>query len=167
MRLVSKSKYLAGLQCRKLFWTYYNDKAKIPPTAAATQAIFDQGHEVGALAKTLFPEGREIEGDPWDFPGFMARTREAMKKRVPLYEAAFGAKGAFARADILVPVEKDAWDIVEVKSSTEIKTVHILDLALQRFAAEASGLNIRKCFLMHIDNTYVRQGNVEAAKLFP
>jgi len=166
MPFVSKSKYLAGLQCRKLFWTHYNDKTKIPPYDAATQAIFDQGHEVGHWAKTLFPEGIEIEGDPWDFPGLMARTREAMKKRVPLYEAAFGAGSAFARADILVPVEKDAWDIVEVKSSTEVKPVNIHDLALQRYAAESAGLKIRKCFLMHIDNAYVRRGEVEAEKLF-
>ncbi|MCX6567042.1 MAG: DUF2779 domain-containing protein [Candidatus Aminicenantes bacterium] len=166
MPSISKSKYLAGLQCRKLFWTHYNDKTKIPPYNAATQAIFDQGHEVGHRAKTLFPEGLEIEGDPWDFEGLMARTREAMKKRVPLYEAAFGAKSAFARADILVPVEKDAWDIVEVKSSTEVKPVNIHDLALQRYAAEAAGLKIRNCYLMHIDNTYVRQGEVDAEKLF-
>ena len=166
MRLISKSKYLAGLQCPKLFWTYYKKPEAVPPPDAATQAIFDQGHEVGALAKTLFPGGIEIEGEPWKFADLMARTREAMKKRVPLYEAAFGARHAFARADILVPVESEAWDIVEVKSGTEVKPVNILDLSLQRFAAESSGLKIRKCFLMHIDNTYVRRGPVEADRLF-
>jgi hypothetical protein len=163
---VSKSKYLAGLQCRKLFWTLYNDKGKIPPYDAATQAIFDQGHEVGHLAKSLFPGGIEIEGDPWDFTGLLARTREALKKRKPLYEAAFGARNAFARADILDPVETDAWDIIEVKSSTEVKPVNIHDLALQKFAAAGAGLNIRKCFLMHVDNTYIRRGEVEPEKLF-
>jgi len=166
MPLVSKSKYVAGLQCRKLFWTYYNDKTKIPPVDAATQAVFDQGHEVGDLAKSLFPRGIEIEGDPWDFQGLMARTRMVMKKRAPIYEAAFGSGGAFARADILVPVDAEAWDIVEVKSSTEVKPVHIDDLALQRFAAEGAGLKIGKCFLMRVDNTYVRKGAVEAEKLF-
>ncbi len=166
MRLISKSKYLAGLQCRKLFWTYYNAPASIPPFDAATQAIFDQGHEVGALAKTLFPGGIEIEGEPWKFSDLMGRTREAMKKRVPLYEAAFGASGAFARADILVPVEEAAWDIVEVKSGTEVKPVNILDLSLQRYAAESAGLLIRKCFLMHVNNSYVRRGPVEPEKLF-
>ena len=166
MRLISKSKYLAGLQCRKLFWTYFKDPKSIPPIDAATQAIFDQGHEVGDLAKTLFPGGLEIEGEPWKFSDLMARTREAMKKRVPLYEAAVGARGSFARADILVPVEEKAWDIVEVKSGTEVKPVNILDLSLQRFAAESDGLKIRKCFLMHIDNTYVRRGPIEAERLF-
>ena len=62
--------------------------------------------------------------------------------------------------------ETDAWDIIEVKSSTEVKPVNIHDLALQRYAAEGAGLKIRKCFLMHIDNTYVRRGAVEPEKLF-
>jgi hypothetical protein len=166
MRLISKSRYLQGRQCSKLFWTQYNDKEKIPPTDAATQAIFDQGHDVGHLAKSLYPGGVEIEGDPWKFADLMARTREAMKKRVPLYEAAFGGRNAFARADILVPAEDGAWDIVEVKSSTQVKPVNILDLSLQRYAAESNGLKIGKCVLMHVDTSYVRHGALELEKLF-
>src|SRR6266446_1784155 len=52
---LSKSKYLWGLQCHKLLWHAYNAKDLIPERDAATQAIFDQGHEVGALAKQIFP----------------------------------------------------------------------------------------------------------------
>jgi hypothetical protein len=54
---VSKSKFLWGSQCRKLLWVAYNDRNRIPEPDAATQAIFDQGHEVGALAKSLYPGG--------------------------------------------------------------------------------------------------------------
>jgi hypothetical protein len=166
MRLISKSKYLSGLQCRKLFWTQILKPKEIPPADAATQAIFDQGHEVGHLAKSIFPGGVEIEDDPWKFSDLRAQTREAMKERVSLYEAAFGGRNAFARADILVPVADGAWDIVEVKSGTEVKPVNIHDLALQRYAAESDGLNIGRCFLMHVNNKYVKRGAIEAEKLF-
>jgi hypothetical protein len=54
---VSKSKFLWGAQCKKLLWYAYNAKDQIPEPDAATQAIFDQGHEVGALAKSLCPGG--------------------------------------------------------------------------------------------------------------
>jgi hypothetical protein len=57
---VSKSKFLNGLQCRKLLWHQYNAKHLIPETGAGTQAIFDQGHEVGEWAKKLFPGGIEV-----------------------------------------------------------------------------------------------------------
>jgi len=52
---ISKSKYMAGLQCHKLLWYYYNQKDAISSPDASQQAIFDQGHEVGELAKRLYP----------------------------------------------------------------------------------------------------------------
>jgi hypothetical protein len=163
---LSKSKYLNGLQCRKLIWVLYNAKDKVPPYDAATQAIFDQGHEVGHLAKSVFPGGIEIEGDPWDYAGLLDRTRQALAKSVPLYEAAFSFGNAFARTDILNPVGDGTWDLIEVKSSTEVKQVHIDDLALQKYVVEGSGLRVRKCILMHINTAYVREGEVEVEKLF-
>lgn len=38
---ISKSKYLAGLQCPKLLWTHYNAKDLIPAPDVPTQVIFD------------------------------------------------------------------------------------------------------------------------------
>jgi len=166
MPFLSKSKYLNGLQCPKLIWVLYNDKAKVPPYDASTLAIFDQGHEVGHLAKSLFPGGIEIEGDPWKYAMLLDRTREALKKRAPLYEAAVSFGNGFARTDILNPVEDCSWDLIEVKSSTEVKQVHLDDLALQKYVVEGSGLRVRKCFLMHINADYVRQGEIEVKKLF-
>ena len=60
MPFISKSKFLWGLQCQKLLWHAYNAKNLIPEPDALQQAIFDQGHEVGALAKLLFPGGIEV-----------------------------------------------------------------------------------------------------------
>ena len=48
---ISKSTYLMGLQCQKLIWFRYNAKDQIPASDEATQAIFDQGTEVGGLPK--------------------------------------------------------------------------------------------------------------------
>ncbi len=166
MPFISKSKYLSGLQCKKLLWYQYNAKDRIPSVDASTQAIFDQGHEVGRLAQTLFPNGIEIDGDPKDFGALFAQTNSALRERRPVYEATFRFGEGFARLDILNPVADGAWDIVEVKSSTEVKDVHIRDLALQRYVTEGAGVPIRKCFLMRIDNQYVRRGAVDPAKLF-
>ena len=63
---ISKSKYLWGLQCPELLWHAHNAKHVIPPPDAQ-QAIFDQGHEVGALAKRLFPDGIEVGAGATDF----------------------------------------------------------------------------------------------------
>ncbi len=52
---LSKSRYMNGLQRRKLLWHYFNAKNEIPAIDEAQQAIFDQGHVVGELdIKKLF-----------------------------------------------------------------------------------------------------------------
>ncbi|MFA5197827.1 MAG: hypothetical protein WC437_05415 [Patescibacteria group bacterium] len=37
---ISKTKYLNGLQCKKLLWYIYNEPEAIPEPDEATQAIF-------------------------------------------------------------------------------------------------------------------------------
>jgi hypothetical protein len=56
----------------------------------------------------------------------------ALPKRRPLFEAGFVGGCAYARADVLVPVGRIGWDVVEVKNTTKAKDVHISGLALQR-----------------------------------
>ena len=163
---ISKSKYLNGLQCHKLLWFYYNAKDQIPAFDAQTQAIFDQGHLVGDLAKKLYPNGIEIAGAAKDFGKMLELSKQALSQRKPLFEAAFKSGNAYARADILNPVGKNDWEIIEVKSSTEVKDVNLHDLALQRYAYEGAGLSITKCFVLHINNEYVRKGNVDPKQLF-
>ena len=163
---LSKSKFFWGSQCRKLLWVAYNAKDQIPEPDAATQAIFDQGHEVGALAKALYPGGIEVSADVTDFEQVLQQSLEAIKERKPLFEAGFVYGGGFARVDILNPVGKDEWDIVEVKSSTEVKDVNLIDLAFQAFVYNGAGLRIRRCCLAHVNRDYVRRGPVDPKKFF-
>lgn len=163
---ISKSKYLSGLQCHKLLWFYYNAKDQIPAFDAQTQAIFDQGHLVGEVAKKLYPGGIEVAKGVNDFGKILELSKEALGHRRPLFEAAFKSGNAYARADILNPISKNDWEIVEVKSSTEVKDINLHDLALQRYAYEGAGLSITKCFILHINNEYVRKGEVDPKKLF-
>jgi len=84
---ISKSKFLWGLQCHKLLWHAYNAKHLMPGPDAQQQAIFDQGHDVGSLARQLFPGGIEIAGPSDDFDAILAASKQALKLRRPLYEA--------------------------------------------------------------------------------
>lgn len=162
---ISKSKYLAGLQCPKLLWTHYNDRDSIPPPGPDKQAIFDAGHVVGDLAKDLFPGGVEID---WSggLEATMARTLELMQRRIPLYEASFLVDGCYCRADLLVPAGEDAWNLYEVKSSTRVKDVNLHDVAFQACAIERCGGKLDRLHLVHIDNSYVRQGAIDVHGLF-
>jgi len=134
--IISKSKYLAGLQCPKLLWFWFNAKDKMPSPDEAKQAIFDQGREVGNWAKKLFPGGIEIEKNN----KMIDKTMEAVKQRKPIFEATFAWKNAYSQIDILNPVGKDEWDIIEVKSSTEIKDIDIHDISFQKYCVSGKGI---------------------------
>ena len=164
---ISKSTYLMGRQCSKLLWFRYNAKDQIPAPDEATQAVFDQGTEVGQLAQQLFPDGIEIDTTPGDFDGAIRRTKEALKQRRPIYEATFSFGGGYARADILLPADGGAWDLVEVKSTTSLKEeVHLPDIAFQAFVLTGAGIRLRKCFLAHLNHEFVRHGPLDPQKFF-
>ncbi len=171
--VISKSKFLSGIQCPLLLWTQYNDRGAIPPTDAGTQYIFDMGHTVGDLAKKLWPDGIEVPAGGVDRPDLdatVATTREVLRRRKPVFEASFlsdePAGRRYVRADVMVPAPGGAWDLVEVKSSTRTKDVNIWDVAFQAGAIEGAGVKLRRLSLMHIDTGYVRNGPIEPARLF-
>jgi Domain of unknown function(DUF2779) len=62
--MLSKSKYLAGLQCPLRLWHQCFNPALASPVSPTQQALFDTGHKVGQLATRLYPEGVLVETDP-------------------------------------------------------------------------------------------------------
>jgi hypothetical protein len=163
-RFLSKSKYMLGRQCLKLLWLTIHEPARVPETDKATQRIFDQGHMVGELAKRLFPDGIDIS--KFDFRDNLKRSKEMLDLRKPLFEAGFMADGLFSRVDILKPAGEDSWDIIEVKSSTSVKEENLEDVAFQKLSCEKAGLRINRCYLAHLNNQYVRQGEIDSRGLF-
>ena len=66
-QLLSKSKYLIGLQCPRYLWTAMHAKEKIPKADESTEHKFEQGHLIGELSKKWFPEGIDISCDRSEF----------------------------------------------------------------------------------------------------
>jgi hypothetical protein len=168
---ISKSSFGSGLQCHKRLWVEKNDRNLVPQPSLAQQAIFDQGHEVGSWSHRLFPEGILLSGE-MDFEVHLQASRDALGTRKPLFEPAFSIPGAYARADILVPVENNGWNLLEVKSASdvwdkgEIKDVYLQDIAFQIYVYRQAGIDIRKSFLVFLNRNYVKQGDVIPHQLF-
>ena len=161
--VLTKSKYLIGLECPKYLWTLFNQQEKIRKPTLAEEFKFKEGDKVGELAKKIFPHGINLPIDNYDEN--IKHTKKALTKNKPLFEAGMQFKNCFSRADILVPV-KDQWDIIEVKSGTKVKDINIHDVSFQKFVYESCGLNIRKCFLMHLNKEYKKKGQLNLVKLF-
>ena len=163
-RLLSKSKYLNGRQCLRYLWVLFNDSSRVPAIDPNTQYIFDQGHAVGELAKQLYPDG--IDVPQGSFRGNIDQTKRLMEERKPLFEAGILAGNLYSRVDVLYPADDESWDIIEVKSSTSVKDVHVQDAAYQRYCCTQLGLNIRKCHIAVINNQYIREGEIDPKGLF-
>jgi len=162
--LLTKSNYLLGLQCPKLLWVAKNDKQRIPEPDVAAKHKFKAGDVIGVMATTLFPGGVDLS--ELGFKENIDKTKEAVMKRETIYEAGFMVDDLFSRADVLLPVGEEEWDIIEVKSGASVKDVNIHDVSFQRYVYEKAGLKIRNCYLMHINNQYVKDGDIETAELF-
>ncbi len=61
MTILTKSKYIVGLQCPKYLWTIFHEKDKIPEASLADEFKFKQGEETGQMAKKLFPDGIDLQ----------------------------------------------------------------------------------------------------------
>ncbi|MCK5149711.1 DUF2779 domain-containing protein [Candidatus Pacearchaeota archaeon] len=163
MAFLTKSNYLLGLQCPKLLWVKINDKERIPEPDKLAQQKFDVGKIIGEYAKKVFEDGIDLA--ELGFKKNIDSTKKKLNKKVPLFEAGFLEEGLFSRADVLSPVG-NKWDIIEVKSATKVKEVNIHDVSFQKYVYEKTGLKIRKCFLMHINNECVKDGEIEPKEFF-
>ena len=166
-KLLTKSRYVNGLQCSKWIWLSFNRPQDLPKVDELAQHRFDEGAKVGELAKSLFPDGISVKSQ-LNHEENHKESKELLKKRKPLFEAGFIHKNGkcYARADILVPVGKDEWAIYEVKSATNVKEEYIWDVAFQKYCYESAGLKISQCYIIHINNQYVRNGEIEVEELF-
>ena len=163
-KLLTKSNYLLGLQCPKLLWVTKNNKERIPEPDYSAKHNFEMGDIIGVLATKVFPKGIDLAN--LDFKENIEKTKEAIKSRKTIYEAGILTDDVYSRADILLPVGEDEWDIIEVKNATKVKDVNIHDVSFQKHVYEKAGLKIRKCFLMHINNEYIKDGEIGPEELF-
>ncbi|WP_338737621.1 DUF2779 domain-containing protein [Candidatus Dehalogenimonas loeffleri] len=163
-KLLTKSKFMAGLQCPRYLWFYVNEPQRLPPPDMVTQHTFDQGHEVGELAKQLFPAGIDMAG--LGFREMLTKTSACLRERNPIFEAAIQSGQLYARIDILSPSADGTWDIVEVKSGTSVKDENIADVAFQRYVCTQYGLRVNRCRLMYLNREFIKHGEIDPAELF-
>jgi len=167
---LSKSLILKGMQCPKALYLAKNPPAFEFPPRPYLEAKFQSGNQVGLLAQQLFPGGTEIPYDGLSVAEQVAQTQQLIDAgQKVIYEASFAFDGIFVKVDILVKdaqSEKGGWQIHEVKMGTSLKEVHYDDVAIQYYVLANCGLAISSAYLVHINNSYERQGEIDVQQLF-
>lgn len=164
---LSKSTYMRGLKCHKsLYLNKHHDELRDEPSAQL-EAIFAQGTNVGLLAQQLFPGGVDVSPESfYDFTQSLADTKKAIANgETIIYEAAFLFDEVLCAIDILVK-DEEGWKTYEVKSSTSVTETYIEDTALQYYVITNTGLPLVDMSVIHINNQYVKNGDLDIHQLF-
>lgn len=158
---LSKSKITAFEQCPKRLWLSVH-RRDLAEQDEGAEGRFATGHEVGAVACTLLPDGVMVEAEP-DLAAALATTRALLDggHDRPIFEATLEHDGVLVRIDVLEPDGAGGWHMAEVKSSTKAKDYHVGDLATQLWVARNAGVRVTSAAIRHIDNSFVltREGD--------
>ncbi|MDX1412084.1 MAG: hypothetical protein R3351_07990, partial [Nitrospirales bacterium] len=158
---LSKSRFLAGLQCLKRLYLEIHEPDLAAPPSPDRRAIMDLGTEVGEVARRLFPGGVLVEETHRQIPAALRRTEALLENpaTIAIFEGAFIWNGVLIRVDILERVNTDQWRLIEVKATSKVKPIHLDDLAIQMTVLENIPLHIESCVLMHLNTQYAFEGN--------
>ena len=160
---LSKTSYTKGVTCEKYLWLSCNKPNEAEESS--NEAIFDNGKEVGELARGLFGDYTLIDYD-LGFPGMIEETNKALKNNTKIIcEASFNYDGNFCSVDILKN-DNDGVELYEVKSSTNSKNIFIDDISYQTWVVKKCGLNVKKSCIVYINNEYVKDGYLDLNKFF-
>ena len=158
---LSKSRFVAGWQCHKQLWLRVHEKdAPELQVDGVLQDRFDQGAEVGALAREHFPGGVLIDL-PHDDPDRVEATRRALEGGAPaVFEATFVEDRVYVAIDVLDRTP-EGFTLIEVKSGTKVKDEHIPDVAIQTWVARQAGIDVCRAEVMHLNTDFRHPGRGE------
>jgi hypothetical protein len=153
---LTKSRYMAGLQCPRRLWLVVHEPQ--PYEEPAPGSPMDMGAVIGTKAHLLFPGGVLVTEEPWQHAEAVARTAALMADaRVPaIFEAAFAYDGIRIRVDVMERLASGAWGLREVKSSSRLKDHYLDDIALQVHVLRGAGIAVSSIELLHVNTAYVR-----------
>lgn len=172
MKTLSKSDYMLFLKHPAWLWLKKYDKSKLPEIGEGLQARFDEGNLFESYAEKLFPNavklGYKTDGD-FDgnkYNALPSLTKKEIEKGTGvILQGRFEIDGLTFIFDVLERVGDKTFDLYEIKSSTSEKPEHIPDLAFQTIVTEKMGITIRNLYVLHVNNEYVRKGDIDPKKI--
>ena len=133
--ILSKSKYIRGLQCERALWLdVYNPR--LAKYTREQMQRFDRGREFEYAFKDTFPNGidisAELKRNVDAYPELTAMYLDK-EEEVDLFEAGFLYDDVLVLADVVHKNEDNSLDIYEVKSGNVLSETYRRDAALQHY----------------------------------
>ena len=160
---LSKSDYMLYLKHPAWLWLKKHDKEKLPAMDDNTQAMLDAGNIFESYAERRFPDGLRLGfTNPEEYQELADATKQILDEDVQtIFQGRFVAGDLTCIIDVLDRVEDNAFDLYEIKASSRPKPEHEYDLAFQVTVLEAAGYTIRNISVIHVNSSYMRDGDVD------
>ena len=133
--LLSKSKYIRGLQCERALWLDVHEP-RLARYTAEQMRRFDRGREFEYAFKDTFPNGidisAELKRNVDAYPELTAMYLDK-EEEVDLFEAGFLYDDVLVLADVVHKNADGTLDIYEVKSGNVLSETYKRDAALQHY----------------------------------
>ncbi|MFA5318430.1 MAG: DUF2779 domain-containing protein [Patescibacteria group bacterium] len=165
--MLTKSDYIKYIQCKKYLWLNKIRPELLPEDIGDNlKRAFEAGFEVEKIAYKLYPNG--VDANEEDIERSKSKTRKLIKEKTPvIFQATVSGVKLFCRSDIIRYNEEiDGWDLIEVKSATEVKDIYIDDVTFQKICLEEAGVKVGRVLLIHVNNQYVKDGDINPNEFF-
>ena len=133
--LLTKSKYIHGLQCDRALWLdVFNPK--LTRYSAEQMRRFDHGREFEYSFKDTFPNGIDISAElKRNTEAYPALTAQLLDKEeeTDLFEAGFLYNEVLVLADVVHRRSDGSLDVYEVKSGSTLSDTYRRDAAIQHY----------------------------------
>lgn len=167
MQQLSKSDYMLFLKHPAWLWLKKNEPKRLPPEDEQTMAKFEGGHEFEAIAEKIFKDGFKLSFSGYEeYKQLTSKTKQAIDDgHKIILQAKFEFENLACICDVVEFKENNIIHLYEIKSSTKVKIDHHYDLAFQTQVIEKSGYTVEKIGLVHVNNRFVKNGEIDPKKI--
>ena len=157
---LSKSRIMSGLQCHKKLWLDVHGNFDDQP-----KSQYEAGNRFNEIIRKSYGEGVNLSKSK-DISEATSKTKEAIKNKVKvIYEGTFIYSETIVKVDVLINRD-DKWELLEAKTSKEIKPDHIKDVAIQSYILKKNSLDIEKTKLILVNDQFIYKGDNNYKNLF-
>lgn len=150
MAWLTKSRFLAGLQCARRLWF----EVHAPPEQVLAESLpLLNGRAVDALVQRLAPG--PVISRAQGMPAAIAATARLLQGGAPpvVYQPAFRRGDLAVIADVLRH-DRGSSTLVEVKSGTAVKPEYLPDIAFQALVLRQARQPVDRMLIAHVDREF-------------
>ena len=168
--MITKSDFMLFANCPKQYWLAKNRPELEKPISDDARKHIEDGIKVGAIARQFidntFVAARRKSDGKVDVEAQIEATKLALANNYPcIAEASFQYQDLFCAVDLLKVDPDGGFSIIEVKATNTVKEDHFEDIAFQKYVLQKSGLKINGLYILHLNHSYERHGDINPKML--